>query len=246
MGASESRWERKAVESMPDDKSTSNSSNSSNPSNSSTTKKRKSKVNILEANSNAIFVLNKFWTNNINPLTDEQYQKLALLQYNKVFELAPHVKETLFSKSNVPHASKLFLGMFGWLIGQLGTAKSYQSTIRQLRKLGKMHSKRNVQLEYYSVLLDAFNWAMTEYFGSDIYNLRVRFCMSQLYNVVADIMTSRDFSSMIEKENIASNIQFDTFMKNLESCLENKEGRLYLELFMKQHFCSELMEFYKV
>ena len=103
-----------------------------------------------------------------------------------------------------------------------------------------------MKLEYYPVMLDAFNWSMTEYFGSDIYNLRVQFCMSQLYNVVADIMTSRDFSSMVEKQNIASNIQFDTFMKNLDSCLENKQGRLYLELYMKQQFCVELMHFYKV
>eukprot|EP01084_Bolivina_argentea_P310553 537414_1 len=169
-------------------------------------------------------------------MSQDTYRETAILFYMNVFDKIPNSK-TLFKK-NIELQAQQFFGMFRWLITNLKQADATR-LIKRIKILGNMHKKMDVSDKWYELFLQAFHNTMVDA-THDRYTPRVRFCMEQLYTVVTNIMQGKDFDSL-------SSHKISHLLKSLdklEDCLDDKEGRLYLQMYMKQQFCVELMLFY--
>jgi len=67
--------------------------------------------------------------------------------------------------------------------------------MKRIKLLGELHTKLNIQPEWYEVVLQALHETLADRV-KDKYTARIRFCMEQLYTVVANIMLGRDFESL--------------------------------------------------
>eukprot|EP01084_Bolivina_argentea_P310554 537421_1 len=187
----------------------------------------------LKKYSNSVEVLYRFWRSEIDTMTEDTYKETAVLFYMNVFDKIPDSKK-LFKK-NIELQAKQFFGMFRWLITNLKNADATR-LIKRIKTLGNIHKQMNVKNKWYGLLLQAFHDTMTEATKGN-YTPRIRFCMEQLYTVVANIMLGNDFDSL-NSNKISYLLQS---LNNVEDCLNDKEGRLYLQMYMKKQFCVELM-----
>eukprot|EP00484_Ammonia_sp_Unknown_P020854 CAMPEP_0197029000 /NCGR_PEP_ID=MMETSP1384-20130603/8548_1 /TAXON_ID=29189 /ORGANISM="Ammonia sp." /LENGTH=452 /DNA_ID=CAMNT_0042458091 /DNA_START=56 /DNA_END=1414 /DNA_ORIENTATION=+ len=193
----------------------------------------------LKEYSNSIEILSKFWYSEIESLDEIAYQDTAVLFYANASKRLPALRNLIKKDVELHSQAKQYFGMFRWLITNLRMADP-QQLITQIRMLGELHKKLNVLPEWYPLMLQALHETLTDRV-KEKYTPRARFCMEQLYTVAANIMLGRDFDSLSSAK-IAHFIQS---LNNLEDCLNDEEGIQYLELYMSQQFCVELILFYK-
>eukprot|EP01084_Bolivina_argentea_P220198 373224_1 len=194
---------------------------------------------------NSIAVLTTFWENNINTLSDDEYDALALTFYLNAYAAMPEAHHIFKSrlKNDASTQSKIFFGMFGWLVNEVSQPDSSHRLTRKLSVLGQLHKQMGVLLPYYLKMGDAWHQTMHDKFDKR-YRLRVRFCFNTLYEIVVYIMLGMDFRSQCtqQKDKIAV---FMEHINDLHKCLDDADTLEYLTLFMKQHFCDELALYYK-
>mmetsp|Transcript_22051 Transcript_22051/g.35386 ORF Transcript_22051/g.35386 Transcript_22051/m.35386 type:complete len:391 (-) Transcript_22051:185-1357(-) len=191
----------------------------------------------LKVYCNCIEMLYRFWCTEIEGLSQADYKEAAVLFYVNVFKRIPEARH-LFTKNIELQAKQLF-GMFRWIITNLRTPDP-QRLVGRIRMLGAVHAKYAIKPEWYGVFLEALHETMDETV-KEKYTSRTRFCMEQLYTVVANIMLNRDFESLSSAK-IAKLLKS---LNSLEKCLQDRQAKVYLELYMKEHFCLELMLFYQ-
>mmetsp|Transcript_33550 Transcript_33550/g.41290 ORF Transcript_33550/g.41290 Transcript_33550/m.41290 type:complete len:376 (-) Transcript_33550:65-1192(-) len=195
----------------------------------------------LHEYSNQIKTISTFWVNNIDRLTDTEYDELGVELYGYINEKIPEVNP-IFSKGKRGYSGlgRAFFRMFAWFVNELNKDIKPKKFMKHIRILGKIHNKMGIKPEWYPILLKAFNHTLSNKFPNE-YNIRIQFCFDELYNIISDIMLKRDFYSVAIKNTASLSTSFD----NLKSCLSNPDTLIYLEKYMKAHFCSEMILFWK-
>eukprot|EP00484_Ammonia_sp_Unknown_P027508 CAMPEP_0197032240 /NCGR_PEP_ID=MMETSP1384-20130603/10964_1 /TAXON_ID=29189 /ORGANISM="Ammonia sp." /LENGTH=473 /DNA_ID=CAMNT_0042461871 /DNA_START=36 /DNA_END=1457 /DNA_ORIENTATION=- len=191
----------------------------------------------LKVYCNSIEIVYRFWYLEIESMDEAKYTETAVLFYQNVFKLLPDVGP-LFTKGIEFHA-KQFFGMFRWLITNFKEPDPHR-LIQKINILGKTHRKMGIKEEWYDAMLQALHDTLTATVH-DKYTSRIRFCWEQLYTVVVNIMMGKDFDALSSAK-IAKLVQS---LNRLQDCLQDDEAMVYLELYMKQQFCVELLMFYK-
>mmetsp|Transcript_66048 Transcript_66048/g.105109 ORF Transcript_66048/g.105109 Transcript_66048/m.105109 type:complete len:424 (-) Transcript_66048:201-1472(-) len=191
----------------------------------------------LQPYSSAIDIVYRFWRKEVEILNEKEYTALAVSLYTNIFKLFPPARN-LFKK-DIELQAKHFFGKFRWIILNLREPDT-KRLMKSIKKLGKYHRGIGIKDEWYPVPLQALHQTLYDAV-QDRYTSRIRFCFEQLYTVVANIMTDQDFESL-SSEKISN---FLHSLGKLEDCLNDEEGIQYLELYMAQQFCVELILFYK-
>eukprot|EP01084_Bolivina_argentea_P099633 179082_1 len=152
--------------------------------------------NQLESYSNAIYIVNEFWLNHIEQLSEEELNQLVMVLWAHLFLKFKQRRDILVAaqKGSIgSHALKMFR-VFGYVIRNLVHPSNHLKLFKQLQTLGTAHRSLALSSELYDAMLDSFNFAMEEKFSYE-YRVRTRFCFSQLYQVIVDIMIGEDFYS---------------------------------------------------
>merc|ERR1712130_356083 len=192
-------------------------------------------------NSEAMSVCWVFWKDNVDILPRNKQKELALLLYCHMFQKIPAARR-LFIRGEIDEQALKFLDMFGYLIRQL---KDYESTthlIKTLESLGKRHKDWGVRYEYFEPMLNSLHSALSDHF-KHTYTVRVKFCMEQIFTSAANLMTGHDLNQIFMKR--YAGMGHLAFLQSLEQCLADPTGKEYLDRFLVQSFCAELVSFEK-
>eukprot|EP01083_Nonionella_stella_P089681 250301_1 len=190
-------------------------------------------------NSEAMNVCWVFWKDNVDILPRNKQKELALLLYCHMFQKIPAARR-LFIRGEIDEQALKFLDMFGYLIRQLKDYESVTTLIKTLQSLGKRHKDWGVRFEYFEPMMSSLHAALSDHF-KHTYTVRVKFCMEQIFTSAANIMTGQNVGAMFG--NRYAGMGQLTFLQSLEACLADPTGKEYLERFLIQSFCAELVEF---
>jgi hemoglobin-like flavoprotein len=180
-----------------------------------------------------------FWKDNVDILPRNKQKELALLLYSHMFQKIPSARR-LFVKGEIDKQALKFLDMFGFLIRQLKDPDQ-ESLLNTLQGLGRRHGSWGVRMEYFQPMMLSLHSALSDHF-QHTYTVRVKFCMEQLFSSAANVMTGQDLNSIFSTR--YANIRSLAFLTSLEDCLSDEIGLEYLERFLTQSFCGELIEFH--
>eukprot|EP01083_Nonionella_stella_P082163 226771_1 len=202
-------------------------------------------LEILKPYSHTIFIVNAFWMNNVQHLTEDQLTELALSIYCHLYSSSPANVRNLLLKSNemkVPsHIIKIFT-VFEYVLRRLLTeegAESHNKLLRQLKSLGDLHSSflNLTECNVYELILDAFNACLEQRFNK-IFSMEIRFCFNQFYRLIVDIMHENVY--------LAQHLTvIDGYLGSLADCLGNKHGCIYFKMFLQEQLQDENYLFYK-
>ena len=103
--------------------------------------------------------------------------------------------------------------------------RSIRKMVKQLRVLGKIHIRIGCKPEWFDQLLDVFN-ALLSSKWPDLYNFRVEYCFTELYNMVKDTMLGNDFYSVKNAANLVVSLD------QLHNCLKNPTSAAYLGTYL--------------
>ena len=163
-----------------------------------------------------------------------------MLLYSHMFQKMPAARR-LFIRGDIEKTALRFLDMFGFLIRQVKNPNQ-MGLIKTLQGLGKRHAGWGVQTEYFEPMLNSLHASLSDHF-KHTYTVRVKFCMEQLFTCAANVMTGKDLYSIFSQR--YSNIKKLNFLQSLEECLSDETGLEYLERFLIQSFCAELVYFHR-
>eukprot|EP01083_Nonionella_stella_P314592 1134053_1 len=195
--------------------------------------------------SHALFIVNSFWMNHIQYLTEHELTELALSIYCHLCSSCPANAHNLLLKSNemkVPsHILKIFT-VFEYVLRRLLTeegAESHNKLLRQLKSLGDLHSSflNLTECNVYELILDAFNACLEQRFNK-IFSMEIRFCFNQFYRLIVDIMNDNVY--------LAQHLTvIDGYLGSLADCLGHKHGCVYFKMFLQEQLQDENYFFYK-
>lgn len=241
-GASGSKFQQQSVD-LPrhsnHNNSISDEKQKENPTGSTLTGKEDAAMEIF--NSEAMNVCWVFWKDNVDILPRNKQKELALLLYCHMFQKIPAARR-LFIRGEIDEQALKFLDMFGYLIRQLKDYESANSLIKTLQSLGGKHKAWGVRPEYFEPMLSSLHAALSDHF-KHTYTVRVKFCMEQIFTSAANVMTGQDLNQIFTKR--YAGMGHLQFLTSLEQCMADPTGKEYLERFLIQSFCAELVEFEK-
>ena len=107
------------------------------------------------------------------------------------------------------------------MVTELVKEPNAKKMVRKLRVLGKIHIQIGCKPEWFDRLLIVFNDLLSHTWPK-LYNFRVQYCFTELYNMVKDTMLGKDFYSV--KHTAGLMVSLD----QLDACLANPRAVSYL------------------
>eukprot|EP01083_Nonionella_stella_P040097 109020_1 len=186
----------------------------------------------------------KFWMKNIETLSSDEALEVGCSIFFNMMATSRELKTIMKSRrtQSIESTSIKYLDMMGWLVRHLVSDGLDVHSL--LDRLGAVHRQMGITIHHFVPMLKAMHDSFA-YYLEEKYSIEVKYAMDELFSFAAQVMTGQNIRQSSYLMEITKQFQGDhiPFLQSLEKCLQSPIGTEYLERFLSQTWCDELVIF---